>query len=264
VGYSPTGEIFNLSTEDVATATAIHLQADKLVYLVDGPGLPDADGKLMRELSPSEAEQVLKTRELPRPIARCVGSAVNACRKGLRRAHLIDRNVGGSLLLELFTRDGIGTLITSEAYAGTRQATIADVGGILELIRPLEEEGVLVRRSRELLEQEIEHFVVSERDGTIIACSALYPYAAEQLGEVACVAVHPDYRKQKRGDELLRYMERQARGLGIRRLFVLTTRTAHWFQERGFVAGEITDLPVEKQAMYNYQRRSKVFIKALA
>jgi amino-acid N-acetyltransferase len=152
IGYSPTGEIFNLSAEDVATAAAVHLRADKLVYLVDGAGLVNGDGKLMRELTPSEAEHAAREQSLPRTIARCLASAVTACRKGLRRAHLIDRNVDGSLLLELFTRDGIGTLITSEAYEGTRHATIADVGGILELIRPLEEEGVLVRRSRELLE----------------------------------------------------------------------------------------------------------------
>ena len=263
IGYSPTGEIFNLSTEDVATAAAIHLRADKLVYLVDGPGLVNAEGNLVRELTPNEAEQATREQALALPVERALASAVTACRKGLRRAHLINRHVDGSLLLELFTRDGIGTLITSEAYEGTRQATIADVGGVLELIQPLEEDGVLVRRSRELLEIEIDKFVVSERDGTITACSALYPYAEEQVGEVACMAVHPDYRKQGRGDELLKYMERQARSLGIKRLFVLTTRTAHWFQERGFVAGEITDLPVGKQLMYNYQRRSKVFIKAL-
>ena len=264
VGYSPTGEVFNLSAEDVATAAAVHLKADKLIYLVDGPGLLDEQGTLLRELSPSEAEAALATRELPAPIQRGLISAVHACRKQVRRVHLIDRHVDGSLVLELFTRDGIGTLVTGEAYEGTRQATIADVGGILELIRPLEEEGVLVRRSRERLEMEINHFVVVERDGTVIACTALYPFPEEQVGEVACMAVHPDYRSQGRGDGLLRYVERQARGLGIRRLFVLTTRTAHWFQERGFVAGEIQDLPVQKQTMYNYQRRSKVFIKPLS
>ncbi|MFA7620004.1 MAG: amino-acid N-acetyltransferase [Thiohalomonadaceae bacterium] len=264
IGYSPTGEVFNLSAEDVATAAAVHLQADKLIYLVDGAGVLDEQGELLRELAPAEAEMLLKTRELSRPIERGLASAVHATRKGVRRVHLIDRHVDGSLLLELFTRDGIGTLVTGEAYEGTRQATIADVGGILELIRPLEEEGMLVRRSRELLEMEIDHFVVVERDGAIIACTALYPFPEEQVGEVACMAVHPDYRSQRRGDALLKYVERQARGLGIQRLFVLTTRTAHWFQERGFIAGDIQDLPVKKQAMYNYQRRSKVFIKPLS
>jgi amino-acid N-acetyltransferase len=262
IGYSPTGEIFNLSTEDVATAVAVHVKADKLIYLVDGAGLVGSGGELVRELTPIEAES-FHAPTLARAIARSLTSAVHACRKGVRRAHLISRHVDGSLLLELFTRDGIGTLITSEAYEGTRQATIADVGGILELIRPLEEEGVLVRRSRELLEREIDQFVIVERDGMIIACTALYPFTEEALGEVACMAVHPDYRKLGRGDALLKYVERHARSLGIKRLFVLTTRTAHWFQERGFVAAEIQDLPVRKQSMYNYQRRSKVFIKAI-
>jgi len=264
LGYSPTGEVFNLSAEDVATAAAVALRADKLLYLVDGPGLIDSDETLVRELTPQQAEGYLNDPErLPTGLARCLFSAVYACRKGLHRAHLINRHVDGSLLLELFTRDGIGTLISGDLYEGMRAATIDDVGGILELIAPLEEEGVLVRRSRELLEMEIEHFVVMERDGTVIGCAALYPFPEEQVGELACVAIHTDYRSQGRGDDLLEYVERQARKQGIGRLFVLTTRTAHWFRERGFEPAELKALPVARQAMYNYQRRSKAFIKVL-
>ena len=263
LGYSPTGEVFNLSTEDVATAVAIELKADKLIYLVDGPGVEDEPDTLIRELSPSAAETILARQELPDGIARCLFSAVYACRAGLRRAHLIDRHQDGSLLLELFTRDGVGTLITGETYEGMRRAEIDDVGGILELIAPLEAQGVLVRRSRELLEMEIEHFHVIERDGTIIGCAALYPFAQERLAELACVAVHTDYRDQGRGDALLDFVEKQARSEGIDGLFVLTTRTAHWFQERGFVPATLRDLPMQRQELYNYQRRSKVFLKRL-
>lgn len=263
LGYSPTGEIFNLSAEDVATAAATRLQADKLIYLVDGPGLTDAEGELVRELNPGEAEQYLKNHRLAESIAKALFSGIYACRQGVKRAHLVDRHVDGSLLLELFTRDGIGTLVTGETYEGMRHATIDDVGGILELIRPLEEENVLVRRSREHLEMEIDHFIIVERDGMIVGCAALYPFVEEQVGELACLAVHNDYRKEGRGDDLLEYVERQARSLGIERLFVLTTRTAHWFRERGFEPGALQNLPVQRQLMYNYQRRSKVFIKAL-
>jgi amino-acid N-acetyltransferase len=264
LGYSPTGEVFNLAAEDVATAAARQLEADKLIYLVEGPGVPDAAGELIRELNLKEAKALLaRADHLAEPVAKCLASALHACAKGVRRAHLIDRRRDGALLLELFTRDGVGTLVTAETYEDMRAATIDDVGGILELIRPLEAEGVLVRRSRELLEVEIEQFTVVERDGMVVACAALYPFADEKVGELACVAVHPAYRRTGRGDALLEYIERNARRSGIRRLFVLTTRTAHWFQERGFKPAALKDLPVARQAMYNYQRRSKVFIKAL-
>jgi amino-acid N-acetyltransferase len=264
IGFSPTGEVFNLSAEDVATAAAIQLRADKLIYLIDGNGLQLDDGTLVRELNLNEAESFLEEKgELALAIGKSLFSAIFACSNGVTRAHLINRHVDGSLLLELFTRDGIGTLISGETFEDIRQATIDDVGGILELIAPLEQEGVLVRRERERLEMEIDYFTVVERDGTIIACAALYPFSEEGCGELACLAVHREYRNQGRGDDLLEYIERQAKGLGINRLFVLTTRTAHWFQERGFKAAALDDLPMARQELYNYQRRSKVFIKTL-
>jgi amino-acid N-acetyltransferase len=188
---------------------------------------------------------------------------VRACQNGTRRVHVIDRRVDGALLLELFTRDGIGTLINADLFEGMRAATIEDVGGIIELIAPMEEQGVLVRRSRELLETEIERFAVVERDGMIIGCTALYPYAEEKIAELACLAIHPDYRDKGRGEALLEYVTRQAKKLGLKRLFVLTTQTAHWFQERGFVRADIAELPAKKQAFYNYQRRSAVYIKTI-
>jgi amino-acid N-acetyltransferase len=264
IGYSPTGEVFNLSAEDVATAAAIQLKADKLLYLVDGDGLQLDDGTLIRELTLKEAESYLEEKsQLPEAIGKSLFSAIFACSNGVTRAHLVNRHVDGSLLLELFTRDGIGTLISGGAFEDMRRATIEDVGGILELIEPLESDGVLVRRERERLEMEIDHFFVVERDGMVIACAALYPFAEENLAELACLAVHQDYRKQGRGDDLLEYIERQTKTLGIDRLFVLTTRTAHWFQERGFNAAALKELPMARQELYNYQRRSKVFIKSL-
>jgi amino-acid N-acetyltransferase len=264
LGYSSTGEIFNINAEEVATATATALQADKLLLLLENPELRDADGQLLRQLSPSDAERVLAAEScLSEEMTRHLRYALRACRGGVRRIHLLNRRMDGALLLELFTRDGIGTLITTDIYEGIRPATIDDVGGILELIRPLEDEGILVRRSRELLEIEIERFTVVERDSAVIGCAALYPFPAERLGELACIAVHPDYRNQGRADALLRFIEHEARKPGLQKLFVLTTRTAHWFQERGFEPAQVEDLPLEKQQMYNWQRRSKVFVKTL-
>lgn len=286
LGYSPTGEVFNLTALEVATATAIALGADKLLCLVEGRGLFDAHKDLMRQLTLVEAEQWLTTQQtliktnenevasgilpsatLAHPyaseLALYVTHAIQACRQGVRRAHLIDRHIDGALLLELFTRDGIGTLITTDHYENMRKASIDDVGGILELIAPLEAEGVLVRRSRERLETEIGYFMVMERDGMIIACAALYPFAKESAGELACLAVHPAYQNGGRGEALLNAIEHHAKQVGIQHLFALTTHATHWFRERGFHSGKIEDLPVKRQRLYNYQRKSKVYMKAL-
>lgn len=264
LGYSPSGEVFNLSAEDVATVVAAELHADKLLYMVEGAGVLDTKKRLVRQLKPAEAQKMLAAKGTPTTdIKRLISGAVQACRKGVRRVHLISRHTDGALLLELFTRDGIGTLISADAYENTRPATIDDVGGILELISPLEGDGVLVRRSRERLETEIGYFAVMERDNAIIACAALYPYIKEGCGELACLVVHPDYQDSGRGEALLAHMEHGAKQQKIKRLLVLTTRTAHWFVERGFMAADIKALPVARQQLYNYQRNSKVLVKKI-
>ncbi len=265
IGYSPTGEVFNLHADEVAEATAAALKADKLLRLIEGEGLCNDEGCLIHELTPGEADRMLNNaaRKLPEDLERPLKAAMQACCSGVRRAHLISRHRDGALLRELFTRDGIGTLITEERYESTRKAHIDDVGGILELIQPLEAEGVLVRRSRERLEMEIDHFTLVERDGMIIACAALYPIPNENLGELACLTVHPEYRDGGRGDALVNAIEREAKAAGIRYVFVLTTRTAHWFLERGFEAVDLDTLPIERRKLYNYQRKSKVFRKKL-
>lgn len=250
LGYSLTGEIFNLSAEAIATAAAITLRADKLIFIGEGnDGLP-------RELTITEAQAMQGKHP-------ALAAAVNACLAGVDRVHLLDRDIDGALLQELFSRDGAGTLISASSFETTRRATIDDVGGILELIQPLEHNGTVVKRSRERLEREIEHFTVMERDGTVIACAALYPYTGNQVGELACLAVSQDYRNNGRGKQLLANIEQQARQMQLNALYVLTTQTAHWFLEHGFAQTDIGHLPIEKQAMYNYQRNSRVFRKPL-
>ncbi|MDD5329624.1 MAG: amino-acid N-acetyltransferase [Sulfuricella sp.] len=264
LGYSPTGEVFNLSLEDVATSTAIALDADKLVFLMDTAGVGGEQGELLRELTTLEAE-VIVASAAPQPadVGFYLPCAVRACRNGVARVHLISRHTDGALLQELFTHEGIGTMVSEDALETLRDATIDDVGGILALIEPLEEEGILVRRSRERLEMEIERFCVLEYDGLIIGCAALYPFPKEKAAELACMAVHPKYRSAGRGEALLEYMQVKALEKGFRHLFVLTTRTAHWFLERGFTESGVDKLPQAKQGLYNYQRRSKVFMKKL-
>lgn len=265
LGYSPTGEVFNLAAADVAASVAIALGAEKLILLLEDQGLKDSRGRTPTNIIPVELEAILKRRRnLTDELRQSLNSAIDCCRRGVKRVHLLDRKTDGALLKELFTRDGIGTMLTAAHYEGVRNATIDDVGGILELLSPLERQGVLVRRSRELLETEIDRFSVVELDGTIIGCAAFYCYADERMAEMACVAVHPDYRAGGRGDSLLGHMESRALAAGIQQLFVLTTQTTHWFRERGFEPLPIKALPIAKRQLYNYQRNSKVLVKQLA
>ncbi|AGA90940.1 amino-acid N-acetyltransferase [Thioflavicoccus mobilis 8321] len=264
LGYSPTGEVFNLSAADVARSAAVALEADKLIFLTEEPGVTDMAGRLIPHLLVSEVDARLADPvPLPEDLAGALRGAAEACRRGIRRVHILSRRRNGALLRELFTRDGSGTLVTAEPFEDLRPARIDDVAGILELLQPLETMGVLVRRSRERLETEIDRFSILERDGMIIGCAALYPYPGERLAELACLAVHADYQRDGRGEKLLERVERKARDLGIERLFVLTTQTAHWFRERGFEPASLGDLPMTKQALYNYQRRSQVYFKRL-
>ena len=264
LGCSPTGELFNVNAEEVASTAAIALGADKLILMGDDLRLADPEGNLVRELSPQQAGKLLAGDQYEdNGVDRQLTAACHAASNGVGRAHLIDANDDGALLKELFTRDGCGTLVTRETYETLRGARIDDVGGILELLEPLEQNGVLVRRSRELLENEIQRFVIIERDGMVIACAALYPFAADHTGELACVAVHPHYRNSERGLQMLRYLERRAREQGLKTLFVLTTHTAHWFREQGFDPAGVEALPEQRQQLYNWQRNSKVFVKRL-
>ena len=262
LGYSPTGEIFNLACEDVATRAAIELGADKLLLFGAEPGLLDEHGKLVRELRPQHIAPHL-ARLGSDYQGELLDAAAEACKGGVARSHIVSYAEDGALLTELFTRGGGGTLVSQEQFEVVREATIEDVGGLLELISPLEEQGILVRRSREVLEREIEQFSVVEREGMIIACAALYPIADSQAGELACLAVNPEYRHGGRGDELLERIESRARQMGLNTLFVLTTRTAHWFRERGFAPSGVERLPAARASLYNYQRNSKIFEKSL-
>ena len=262
LGYSPTGEIFNLACEDVATRAAIDLDADKLLLFGAECGLLDEAGKLVRELRPQQVPAHL-LRLGSSYQGELLDAAAEACKAGVRRSHIVSYAEDGALLSELFTRTGNGTLVAQEQFESLREATIEDVGGLMELITPLEDQGILVRRSREVLEREIEQFSIVEREGLIIACAALYQIADSDFGELACLAVNPSYRHGGRGDELLERIEERARAQGLKTLFVLTTRTDHWFRERGFEPSSVDRLPAARASLYNYQRNSQVFEKAL-
>ncbi len=267
VGYSVTGESFNLSAEELATQLAIRLKADKMIGFCSENGVLNEQGEVIAEMLPSQAQlrlnELEKSGRIMTGTAIYLRAAIASCKAGVARSHLVSYQQDGSLLQELFSRDGIGTQIVMESAEQLRQATIEDLGGIVDLIKPLEEQGLLVRRSREQLEMEIHLFTIVERDGMVIGCAGLYPSNDGVSGEMACVATHPEYRKASRGDALVNEISKQATQLGLSKLFVLTTSSIHWFRERGFEPGDIDKLPVEKRALYNFQRNSKILIKDL-
>ena len=261
VAASVTGESFNLTAEEVATQIAIKLKADKMIGFSSQKGILDSTGQVLAELMPTDAQKILN--DLPEVTPFCVGTkaflqaSIDACRNGVSR-HFVSYLDDGALLQELFSRDGIGTQIVTESAERLRRASIRDIGGILDLIRPLEQKGILVRRSREQLEMEIEQFMLIERDSLVIGCAAFYPFEEDNAGEFACLVVHPDYRDADRGSLLLQNIIGQARVRGYSRLFALTTRSIHWFLEHGFNMVEVDELPEKKKQLYNYQRKSKI------
>ncbi|WP_394202328.1 amino-acid N-acetyltransferase [Shewanella waksmanii] len=262
VAASVTGESFNLTAEEVATQIAVKINADKMIGFSSQKGILDETGEVLAELMPTDAQQILSGISDNENV--CVGTkaflkaSIDACRNGVSRCHFVSYLDDGALIQELFSRDGIGTQIVTESAERLRRANIGDIGGILDLIRPLEEKGILVRRSREQLEMEIEQFMLIERDSLVIGCAAFYPFEEDNAGEFACLVVHPDYRDADRGSLLLQNIIGQARVRGYSRLFALTTRSIHWFLEHGFEIVDVDALPDKKKQLYNYQRKSKI------
>lgn len=263
LGFSPTGQAFNLAMEDVATAVATALKADKLVFISELPGITDASGAVMQDLSLRTAAECLQDPNVKPEMAFYLEYMIRASKAGVPRVHLIPFDLDGGILLELFLHDGVGTMVSDTDLESLREATLDDIGGILQLIEPLEQDGTLVPRSRHLLERDIDNFSVIEHDGVIFGCAALYPYPREGLGEMACLSVSPEAQGSGDGDRILKRIERRARAAGLERLFVLTTRTEHWFLKRGFVHASVDDLPQDKRKLYNWQRRSMVLMKKL-
>ena len=271
LGYSPTGEVFNLNARDLAATIASEIKADKLIYLTNDKGITDGRNQLIRELTASDAEKLIesftgnartKKNTMSDNTLRCIQNAVKAVSNNVQRCHLIDRHIDGGLLTELFTRDGCGSLISTNRFESVRQANLNDIASLIELIQPLEQQGILVKRSRENIEMSISSYTVIERDGMIIGCAALFPFINERMAELACFAIHPDYQNSGRGETLFKSIQQHAKQLGITDLFVLTTRTSQWFKERGFKQKDIKSLPVKRRLLYNYQRNSKLLVRS--
>jgi len=272
-GFSPTGEAFNLTMEEVATSVAIALQADKLIFLTEIPGIrmrpqdPEGeDNPIDTELPLAAAEQILAQlpgAQQPTDTAFYLQHCVKACKAGVERSHILPFAVDGSLLLEIYVHDGIGTMVIDEKLESLREATADDVGGILQLIEPFERDGTLVKRDRTEIERDVANYSIVEHDGVIFACAALYPYPEAKTGEMAALTVSPQSQGQGDGEKILKRVEQRARAMGLDSIFVLTTRTMHWFIKRGFVQVDPNWLPEARKRKYNWDRRSMVFVKKL-
>ncbi|MBA4178015.1 MAG: amino-acid N-acetyltransferase [Leptothrix sp. (in: Bacteria)] len=269
-GFSPTGEAFNLTMEDVATATAIALQADKLVFMTEVPGIHekpgDPDSSIDTELALADAKRLLAALPpptVPADTAFYLQYCAKACEGGVERSHILPYATDGALLLEVFTHDGVGTMVVDEKLESLREATSDDVGGILQLIEPFERDGTMVRRERTEIERDVGYYSVVEHDGIIFGCAALYPYPEARTAEMAALTVSPLSQGQGDGDRLLKRIEQRARAAGFASIFVLTTRTMHWFIKRGFTAVDADWLPEARKRKYNWDRRSQVLVKKL-
>ncbi|MBK6470038.1 MAG: amino-acid N-acetyltransferase [Betaproteobacteria bacterium] len=269
-GFSPTGEAFNLTMEDVATATAVALQADKLVFMTEMPGIresqDDPESAIDTELALAEAKRLLAALPpptLPTDTAFYLQHCVKACEGGVERSHILPYATDGALLLEVFTHDGVGTMVVDEKLESLREASSDDVGGILQLIEPFERDGTLVRRERTEIERDIHFYSVVEHDGIIFGCAALYPYPEARTAEMAALTVSPLSQGQGDGERLLKRIEQRARAGGFESIFVLTTRTMHWFIKRGFTPVDPEWLPEARKRKYNWDRRSQVLVKKL-
>ncbi len=272
-GFSPTGEAFNLTMEEVATSVAAELQADKLLFLTEIPGIridPHApasdDNPIDTELPLAAAKKLLA--ESPNPtqptdLAFYLQHCVKACEEGVERSHILPFAVDGALLLEVYVHDGIGTMVVDEKLEEMREASADDVGGILQLIEPFEKDGTLVKRDRTEIERDIDHYTIVEHDGVIFACAALYPYPESRTAEMAALTVSPQSQGQGDGEKILKRIEQRARAMGLKSIFVLTTRTMHWFLKRGFVQTDPDWLPEARKRKYNWDRRSQVLVKKL-
>ncbi len=263
LGYSPSGECFYLDEHDVATTVAASIPSEKLIFLMNEKTVQNSRKQRIKFLTLNDAQSLLSRRKsLSRTLKQYVEFAINACLNQVQRVHLLSTDVPGALLQEIYSHDGAGTLITAEHYNDIRPATIEDVGGLISLINPLEEQEILVRRTREQIELEIHNYDVIERDGFVIACGTLHPLKQKNIGEIACLAVHPDFQKEGHGNRLLKHLEKKAWTLKLNAVFVLTTKALHWFREHGYRKSSIQELPVTKQKTFNYQRNSRVYLKS--
>lgn len=252
IAYGATGECFNVRAEEVAIATAKALQAEKFIIYGSDQELQD----LPRELQLAQAKGLAANTA-----SENFACLVEACEAGIDRSHLISFEQDGALLAELFTTNGSGTLLSKSAFESIRKACLQDIGAITHLLAPMAANGQLIKRDQEQLEQHIDYFYVTERDQNIIACAALVPF--DTMAEIASVATDPAFQGDNKASQLLAFLQNKAKQQGFKKVFVLTTQSAHFFLRQGFSPIEISLLPKAKQQTLDKNRGSKAYSKEL-
>jgi len=272
IGWSNSGKPYNISSTQLAMEVAAQLGAAKLFFLCDekpvsaeGLELPPEvevreDGLLSR-LSLSQVQELLEKNpeSLRQPQRDYFRRSLDACRRGVHRAHIVDGNLEGALLREVFSRDGLGTMIYVSEHENIRRARSEDVADMLRIMEPYVAKGILVPRSVAFVQERIEDYVVYDVDGFVQGCAALHPWSGNSA-EIAAVAVAEGTRRSGVGRRLVQFLMGRARQNAIANLFLLTTQTSDWFAELGFVRGTVSDLPTEKREGYNEKRGSQVFV----
>ncbi|MCB9496184.1 MAG: amino-acid N-acetyltransferase [Fibrobacteria bacterium] len=275
IGWNAVGKPYNVSSSQLAMEMAIQLGANKLFFLCDvRPDLADdlelpedvhlRENGLLESVTMAQAQELLGRNpdRIRQPFRDYVERGVEACRKGVRRTHIVDGQEDGALLREVFSQDGIGTMVYANEYDHIRRATLTDVQDIQRLQEPYVKQGVLVPRSADVIAAKIADYAVYEVDGFVQGGAALHLFP-DGSAEIAAVAVSEHLRRWGIGRKLVQYLMDRAHRLGLDRVFLLTTQTSDWFAELGFVRGDLGDLPQEKAATYSHQRGSLIFVRTL-
>ncbi len=266
LGFDGEGKTYRVNSDSVAVALAEALKAVKVIFITTYDGL-FRQGQLFRQMLASDLDQILAHQRddlPPESFSKAVHAAA-ACRAGVQRVHIINGRLDEALLAEMFSNEGVGTLVYANEYQQIRRALKKDIPSILKLIHPSVENDELIRRSRSSIEKAVGEFYLFEIDKNPVACVALHAYPEGGKGELACLCVKPSHENQGIGRKLLQYVESKAREQGFTELIALSTQAFTYFQSKGgFQEGTRDDLPVSRREKYDQSgRNSKVLVKRL-
>src|SRR5476651_2116319 len=266
LGFDGDGRTYRVNSDGVAVAIADALKAIKLIFITSQDGLI-YNGQLIRQMLLSELEKLLQTHSgnfMPELLSKAQHAAA-ACKSGVPRVHVINGKVDEGLLAEVFSNDGIGTLIYANEYQQIRPAKKKDIRAIQILTKQAVESDELVKRTRAVIEKSLGDYFIFEIDKNPVACVALHVYPEQNKGELACLYVNPLHENQGIGRKLIQFVENKAREIGLSELLTLSTQAFTYFQSKGgFAEGTPDDLPPARREKYEQSgRNSKVLVKKL-
>jgi amino-acid N-acetyltransferase len=266
LGFDGDGKTYRVNSDGVAVAVAEALKAIKLIFITTQDGIL-VQGRLIRQMLVADLESVLALQKndfAPEQLSKAL-HAVAACKAGVPRIHIINGRVDEGLLAEVFSNEGIGTLIYANDYQQIRRAMKKDVRAIQLLTKAAVESEELVKRTRAAIEKSLGDYFIFEIDKNPIACVALHVYPEQKKGELACLYVNPLHENRGIGRKLIQYIENKAREMGLGELLTLSTQAFTYFQSKGgFAEGSPDDLPPARREKYEQSgRNSKVLVKKL-